>query len=139
MDDLFDVCELFGPSSVLVLSIDDKARVKLGLADASLQSPVLISMDYKVGLPDHSFIVSKRHSLIPSVYGVCDVNEKGCLTYSDDTFICIHSGKHDSSTPYTHAHDIQELFKCSLVEAKPILVFMSDGASDEAPRFPKPL
>ena len=77
MDDLFDVYELFGPKSVAVLSIDDKARVKLGWAEASLQSPVLISLDYKVQLPDHSFVVDERHSLIPSVYGVCDINEKG--------------------------------------------------------------
>ena len=41
LDDLFDVCKLFGPKPVLVLSIDDKARVKLGLAEASLQSPIV--------------------------------------------------------------------------------------------------
>ena len=44
MNDLFDVCELFGSKSVLVLSIDDKAGVKLDLAAASLQSPMLMSM-----------------------------------------------------------------------------------------------
>ena len=53
--------------------------------------------------------------------------------------IRICRGKHDSSTPYTDAYDIRELFKCGLVEAKPILIFMSDGASDEAPQYPKPL
>ena len=139
MDDLFDVCELFGPKSVLVLSIDDKARVKLGLSVVSLQSTMLMSLDYKVRLPDHSFVVGEHYSLIPSVYGVCEINEKGRLTYSGDTFIRIRSGKHDSSTPYTHAYDIRDLFKCGLVEAKPILIFMSDGASDEALRYPKPL
>ena len=82
MDDLFDVCELFGPKLVVVLSIDDKARVKLGLAAASLQSPMLMRLDYKVRLPDHSFVVGERHSLIPSVYG----KEKGRLTYSGGTY-----------------------------------------------------
>ena len=101
MDNLLDVCEQFGPKPVLVLSIDDKARVKLGLAVASLQSPMLMSLDYKVRLPDHSFVVVEHHSLIPSVYGVCDINEKEHLTYSGDTLIQIHSGKYDSSTPYT--------------------------------------
>lgn len=48
IDDMFDLCELFGPEAVQILSIDDKARVKLGLAAASLQAPVLMSMDYKV-------------------------------------------------------------------------------------------
>ena len=77
MDDLLDVCELFGPKSVLVLSNDDEARVKLGLAAASLPTPMLMSLDYKVRLPDHSIIVGEHHSFIPSVYGVCDINEKG--------------------------------------------------------------
>ena len=139
MDDLFDVCVLFGPKSVLVLSIDDKARVKLGLAAASLQSSVLMNVDYKVQLPDHSFVVGERHSFIPSVYGVCDINEKGCLTYCGNTLIHIRSGKHDSLTPHTFAYNIKELFKCGLVEAKPVLIFMSNGASDEAPWYPKPL
>ena len=130
MDDMFEVCELFGSKSVLVLSIDDKARVKLDFAAASLQSPMLMSMDYKVRLPDHTFVVGERHSLIPSVYGVCEIDEKGCLTYSGDTFIRVRSGKHDSSTPFTHAEQIK---------LKPIVIFMSDGASDKAPRFPKPL
>ena len=100
---------------------------------------MLMNLDYKVRLPDHSFVVGERHSLKPPIYGVCDINEKGRLTYSGDIFIRIGSGKHNSSTPYTHAYDIRELFKCGLVEAKPILIFMSDGASDEAPRYPKPL
>ena len=139
MDDLFDVCELFGPKSLLVLSIDDKARVKLGLAAALLQSAMLMSMDYKVRLPDHSLVVGELHWLIPSVYGVCDIDEKCCLTCSGDRFIRVRSGKHDSSTPFTHAYDIRELFKCDLVNMKPIVIYMSDGATDEAPRFPKPL
>ena len=107
MDDLFDVCELFGPNSVLVLSIEDKARVKLDLAAASSPSPMLMSLDYKVWLLDHFFVVGERHSLMRSVHRVCDINEKGLLTYSGDTFIRIRSGKHNPSTPYTHAYDIR--------------------------------
>ena len=98
-----------------------------------------MNLDYKVRLPDHSFVAGERHSLKPSIYGVCDINEKGPLTYSGDIFIRIGSGKHNSSTPYTHAYDIRELFKYGLVEAKAILIFTYNGASDEAPRYPKPL
>ena len=29
------------------------------------------------------------------------------------------------------------MLKCGLLEAKPVLIFISDGASDEAPRYPK--
>ena len=139
MDDMHEICKLFGPSTVLFLSNDDKARVPLGLAAASLQAPILMHLEYKVRLPDHSFVVAKRHTLIPSVYGVCEVKPNGDLSYSGDTFIRIRSGKHDKSSAYTHAYDMRELFKCNLVQSKPILLLSTDGASDEAPRFPKPL
>ena len=94
IDDLTDVCELFGPGPVLVMSNDDKARVKLGQAAASLQSPLLMHIVYKVRLPDHDFAIGQRHSLIPSVYGICDLDKKGKLTYSGETFIRVRSGKH---------------------------------------------
>ena len=73
------------------------------------------------------------------VYGVCDIDKKGRLTYSGDRFIPVHSGNHDSSTPFTHANDIRGLFKCDLINVKPIVIYMSDGTSDEAPQFQKPL
>ena len=67
MDDLINVCKFFGPQSVLFLSNDDKARVPLGLAAASLQILILMHMEYKVRLPDHNFVVGPRHTLIPCV------------------------------------------------------------------------
>jgi len=73
IDDLHEICKLFGSATVLFLSNDDKARVPLGLAAASLQAPLLVHLEYKVKLPDHSFVVAQRHKLIPSVYGVCEV------------------------------------------------------------------
>ena len=75
MDDLINVCKFFGPQSVLFLSKDDKARVPLGLAAASLQAPILMHMEYKVRFPDHNFVLGPRHALIPSVYGVCEIKE----------------------------------------------------------------
>lgn len=92
-----------------------------------------------VRLPDHSFVVAQRHTLIPSVYGVCEVKPSGDVSYSGDTFIRIKSGRHDKSSAYTHVYDMRELFKCNLVERKPIMLLSTDGASDEAPRYPKPL
>lgn len=75
VDDIFSVAKLFGPDAVLFLSNDDKARVPLGLAAANLQAPILMHMEYKVRLPDHSFVVVPKHQLIPSVYAVCDITE----------------------------------------------------------------
>ena len=70
-------------------------------------------MEYKVRLPDHDFGVGPRHTLIPSVYGVCQIKENGELSYSGNTFITICSGKHDSSSTHTHAYDMKELFESS--------------------------
>ena len=92
MDDLINVCKFFGPQSVLLLSNDNKAKVPLGLAAASLQAPILMNMEYKVRLPVHNFFVGPRHTLIPS------------LLYSWNIFISICSSKHDSSSTYTHAY-----------------------------------
>ena len=52
MDDLINVCKFFGPQSFLFLSNDNKARVPLGLAAASLQASILMDMEYKVRLPE---------------------------------------------------------------------------------------
>ena len=63
----------------------------------------------------------------------------GDLSYSGDTFIRVRSGKHDSSTAFTHAYDLRELFLKGCLPEKPILLMETDGAQDEAQRFPKPL
>ena len=38
-----------------------------------------------------------------------------------------------------HAYDVRELFTSKLIEWKPVLIMVIDGAPDEAPRFPKTL
>ena len=98
VNDLFDAVRLLGPEVVLFLSNDDKARVPLGLAAANKQAPILMHLDYKIMLPDHTFVVASSHTLIPSVYGVCKVSDKGDVTYSGETFIRISSWKHDKSS-----------------------------------------
>ena len=92
MDDLINVCRFFRPQSVLLLSNDSKAKVPLGLAAASLETPILMHMEYKVRLPVHNFVVRPRHTLNPS------------LLYSWNIFIRIRSSKHDSSSTYRHAY-----------------------------------
>ena len=138
IDHLREICTLFGPSTLLFLSNDDKARVPLGLAAVSLQFSILMHLGYNVRLADHNHVVAQRHKLIPSVYGVCEVKPNGDVSYFGDKFIRIRSGKHDSSNLYTHPYDMRELFKCNLINPKPILLLTTDGASDEAPRYPKP-
>ena len=81
-DDMFEICKMVGPEAATFKSNDDKARVALGLAAASLQAPIEMHLDYRVRLPDHSFVVGECHTLIPSVYGLCEISPKGALTYS---------------------------------------------------------
>ena len=138
-DDMFEVCKLFGPKAVLFMSNDDKARIPLGLAAANLQAPLLMHLQYKVKLLDHDFVVGPKHKLIPSVYGLCEITNTGDVSYSGVTFIRVRSGKHDTSNAYTHAFDVRELFQTKLVNRKPIILMSTDGAQDEAPRFPKTL
>ena len=134
VDDMHDIDSLFGPNCVTFLSNDDKARIPLGIVAANLQSPILMSMEYKVRLLDHDFAVANRHKLIPSVYAECEINKKdGSLSYSGNTFIRIRSGKHDTSNAGTHAYDIRELFDTGAVKNKPILLLETDGAQVKPP------
>ena len=105
IDHVREVAKLFGPQPLLFISNDEKAKVPLGLAAATLQASLLMHLEYKVKLKDHSFVVATHHKLNPSVYGVCDFNLKGEVTYSGDTFIRIGNGKHDKSSAETHTYD----------------------------------
>ncbi|ESO03931.1 hypothetical protein HELRODRAFT_172961 [Helobdella robusta] len=125
---------------------DDKARVPLGLPAANKQSSILMHLDYRIQLPDHDWVVAKRHKLIPSVYAVCVV-KKDHVSYSGPTAILIRSGKHDSSTAATHAYNFQTLrgisqfeeVMCSGNAVKPVVIITIDGGPDENPRYPKTL
>ena len=81
IDDLHEICTLFGPSTLLFISYDHKARLLLGLATASLQSPILMHLKYKVRLADHNFVVAQRLKLIPSVYRLCEVKPNGDVLF----------------------------------------------------------
>jgi len=147
------VASVLGPDQVLYVSQDDKARVPIGITAANKQAPLLMSMEYRVTLPDHDFVVGARHSLIPSVYAVLRVKsehigKEEAVTYSGPTYISIRSGKHDSSTAFTHGDDFNRLVNLPEMsgevfaedgQVKPVLVISSDGGPDENPRYPKTL
>ncbi|CAG8449488.1 6300_t:CDS:2 [Dentiscutata heterogama] len=145
-----EMVSLLGPKSALVISQDDKARIPLGLAVANKQAPILMKLEYRVELPDHDWVVAERHKLIPSVYAVLDVQEDKyrqaeAVTYSGPTFIRIRSGKHDSSTAYSHGKDFNDLmaeeklhnFTTMDGQPKPVVVMISDGGPDENPCYRK--
>lgn len=106
-------------------------------------------MQYRVKLPDHDWVVAERHKLIPSVYSIIDVApnrmmDRSAVGYSGPTYITIRSGKHSSSTAYSHAKDIQDMFdieqfrdqvRSSDGKVKPVLLITTDGGPDENPRY----
>ena len=130
---MFEICIMVGPEAATFISNDDKACVALSLAATSLQAPVLMHLDYRVRLPDHSFVIGECHTLITPVYGLCEISPKSTINYLRDTFIQIRSYKHNFLTAYIHAHDMRELFNCNqIIIKKKSLSWRLNGAADEA-------
>jgi hypothetical protein len=147
---LEELASVLGPQQVCFLSQDDKARVALGLPAANKQSPILMHMQYRITLPDHDWVVAPGHKLIPSVYAGIIIKpgllgQKAAVTYSGPTYIAIRSGKHSTSTAYSHAKDIDRLLELTAFDpitrfkgiVKPIFIFTVDGGPDENPRYIK--
>ena len=140
---LKELAVVLGSGPVFFLSQDDKCRVPIGLPAANKQAPFLMSMERRVRLPDHDFVVATRHKLIPSVYAAAKISESS-VTYSGPTFITIRSGKHDSSNAASHASDFDRLFKLDDFadvmrmndgKLKPVVIISVDGGPDENPRY----
>ena len=92
------------------------------------------------------------HKLIPSVYAGIQIQPNGlrnpeAVGYSGPTYIAIRSGKHSSSTAFSHGLDFEKLLTLKEFDAitrsgidqlvKPILVSTVDGGPDENPRYQK--
>lgn len=145
------IASILGPSQVGFISQDDKARVPIGLTAANKQAPLLMHVEYRVSLPDHDWVLAAKHKLIPSVYAGCVIKENAIgrpesVTYSGPTYISIRSGKHSSSTAWTHAVDFEklttldifgEIMRADNGGLKPVMMISSDGGPDENPRYPK--
>ena len=152
LNHLEEVASLLGPKEVCFISQDDKARVPIGLTAANKQAPLLMHVEYRVTLPDHDWVVASRHKLIPSVYAGIEIQKDGlgkpeAVTYSGPTYIAIRSGKHCSSSAYSHGLDYERLLELeefdivtkdpSNKSIKPILIMSVDGGPDENPRYQK--
>ncbi len=109
-------------------------------------------VEYRVSLPDHDWVVAERHKLIPSVYAGINIQPNGlgerqAVVYSGPTYIAIRSGKHSSSTAFSHAFDFEKLLLLPEFDSitksgverlvKPVVVFTVDGGPDENPRYQK--
>ena len=76
-----ELAVLIGKNNVAIIGKDDKTHIPLGIPPANKQSPILMTIEYPVILPAHTFVVSTKHKLIPSVYLTREIKEDG-LTYS---------------------------------------------------------
>ncbi|XP_055543502.1 uncharacterized protein LOC129729044 [Wyeomyia smithii] len=147
---LEELSSILGPNEVGIISQDDKARVAVGLTAANKQSPILMHVEYRIKLPEHDWIVANKHKLIPSVYAGIEIKLNGlgrpeAVGYSGPTYVAIRSGKHSSSTAFSHALDFKRLLTLKAFDSilkidglvKPVLVFTVDGGPDENPRYRK--
>ena len=72
-----ELAVLMGKNNVAIIGKDDKGHIPLGIPAVKKQSPILMAMEYPVILPDHTFVVSTKHKLIPSVYATRQIKEDG--------------------------------------------------------------
>ena len=152
VDDLNVIASIFGPDECMVISLDNKANVKLGVVAANKQTAMCMHMDYQVRLPNHDFVVGAKHTLTPSVYAFLTVlsdriGRQDAVTYTGPTVVRIRSGKHDTADSETHRFDLLEIMNSNVPyiqkitntpqgSLKRILLLRADNGPDEAPRNP---
>ena len=144
---LEEIATILGPQEVVFQSMDDKAKVPIGITAAEKQTPLLMHMEYQVTLPDHDFVVGSRHKLIPSVVGDMKGDKSKHLTndgvtYSGPTYITIRSAKHSGSSAFHHLQDMNrarslpeftESFQNQQSKEKKVMIVTVDGGPDENP------
>ena len=67
-----ELASLFSYKNVFFLSVDDKARVPLGLPMSKKQTAILMHLEHRVKITDHDFPNGQNHKLIQSVYAECE-------------------------------------------------------------------
>ena len=91
-----------------IIGKDDKAHIPLGIPASNKQSLILMTMEYPAILPDHTFVVSVKHKLIPSVYATREIKEDD-LTCSGPTHAAIRSLKHDKADAFSCMEDLKDI------------------------------
>ena len=103
-----ELAVLMGKNNVAIIGKDDKAHIPLGIPASNKQSPILMTMEYPAILPDHTFVVSAKHKLIPSVYATREIKEDD-LTCSGPTHAAIRSLKHDKADAFSCMKDLKDI------------------------------
>ena len=117
---LEELAGLLGPGDVTFYSQDDKAKVLIGLLAASKQPPLSIHMEYKVTLPDHSYVITPQNMLISSVIRDIRIPEKDFsgdnVTYSIPMYGAIWSVKYSGSSAYHHLQNMKRLKHLDIID-----------------------
>ncbi|GBN47502.1 hypothetical protein AVEN_105901-1 [Araneus ventricosus] len=124
---LEELSSFLGPLVVCFISQDDKARVPIGLTAANKQSPLIMHVYARIDIQKH------------------ELGRIEAVGYSDPTYVVIRSGKHTTSTAYSHGLDFERLLELPEFDkitkfdnaVKPVVVFVVDGGPNENPRYQK--
>ena len=111
---LEELAAILGPTEVTFHLQDDKAKAPIGMTVASKRAPMFMHMEYQVALPNHEFVVTPKHKLIPSVIGDMKLAKSkdltnDAVTYSGAIYIGIRSAKHSASSAFVHFEDMMSV------------------------------
>ena len=125
---LEEIAAILWPEQVTFHSMDDKAKVPIGITAAKKQTSLFMYMEYQLTLPDHDFVVGSKHKLIPSFIGDMKVVKSKDLTndpvsYFGPTCIPIRSAKR--SLP-----EFTESFQNQHSREKKVMIVTVDGGPD---------
>ena len=93
-----ELAMFFGPKLASFIGQDDKVHIPIGITATNKQAPLLMSLKYKVQLPDHNFLIGSKHKLTPTVIGLPEIQDtpvadRTALKYSGPTMIQVKSLK----------------------------------------------
>ena len=103
-----ELAVLMGKKNVAIIGKDGKAHIPLAIPAANMPSLILMTIEYIVILPDHTFVVLTKHKLIPSIYVTREIKEDG-WTYSGSTSAAIRSLKHGKADAFSCMEDLKDV------------------------------
>ena len=144
---LEQIAASLGPE-VTFYSMNDKAKVQIGITATKKQTSLFMHLEYQVTLPDCGFVVGSKHKLIHSVTGGVKVVKSKDLTNDDasyygPTYIAIRRSKHSGSSVFHHLREMNrvcslpeftESFQNQLSREKKVVIVTVDRSLHESPR-----
>ena len=103
-----ELAVVMGKKNVAIIGKDGKAHIPLAIPAANMPSLILMTIEYPVILPDHTFVVLTKHKLIPSIYVTREIKEDG-LTYSGSTSAAKRSLKHGKADAFSCMEDLKDV------------------------------